>query len=81
MARLVEFLGLTGSGRACQAGDAPQASWRLVEHNVVHGVDADHGPFTRQDVVREAYFCDKCARVARIMIRDGQHAQAFSYTG
>jgi hypothetical protein len=58
MARQVEFLGLTESGRACQSGDAPQASWRLAEHAIVHGIDADHGPFTRQDVVREAYLVD-----------------------
>jgi hypothetical protein len=81
MARQVEFTSLTESGRACQSGDAPQAAWRLVEHNVVHGVDPDHGPFTRQDVVREAYFCDRCAQVARLLLRDQGAEAALSYVG
>jgi hypothetical protein len=81
MAKQVEFLGLTESGRSCQSCNAPQACWRLVEHNIVHGVDADHGPFTRQDVVRERYYCDRCARAARLVLRDQGAEQAFAYAG
>lgn len=81
MAEQLEFLGLTESRRACQVGDAPQASWRLVERDIVYGVDPDHGPFTRQDVVREAYFCDRCVQVARLLLRDQGADQAFSYVG
>ena len=81
MATVVEFLGLTESGRACQTGDAPQAHWRLVEQHLVHGVDPDRGPFTRQEVVREAFFCDTCARAARLVLRDQGADAAFRYAG
>jgi hypothetical protein len=81
MSQLYEIRGVTEAQSPCQCGTVPSASHVLVEIDQQFILDPERGTVCQQEVLRRAYFCDRCVKVVRIMIRDGEREQAFSYAG